>query len=108
VNEKYLYVCDNRNGRVQILDKENGNFIHQWKDGQRSFAYPQTILLYEHLFYVGDRDGIQVFTKENKCIQLVGSYGSGKGEFRGVTGVCIVNDKLYIVDYGNHRIQVWN
>jgi len=108
VNEKYLYVCDRGNNRVQILDKENGNFIHQWKDGQRSFESPQSILLYEHLFYVGDRNGIQVFTKENKCIQLIGSFGFDKGEFCVAAGVCIVNDKLYIVDYGNIRIQVWN
>jgi len=60
------------------------------------------------IFSVGDWNGIQVFTKEGKCIQLFGSYGKGKGEFRRVSGVCIGNDKLYIVDQGNFRIQVWN
>jgi len=108
VNEKYLYVCDWGNDRVQILDKENGNFIYQWKSGQRSFRFPLSILLYEQLFYVGDQHGVQVFTKENQCIQLFGSYGSGKGSFNLVSGVCIVNGKAYIVDNGNHRIQVWD
>jgi len=108
VNEKYLYVCDKWNQRVQVLDKENGKFICEWKDGQRKIEYPISILLYENLFYLGDCDGIQVFTKEGKCIQLFGSYGSGKGFVNWVRSVCRVNDKLYLVDYWNCRIQVWN
>jgi len=108
VNEKYLYVCDYSNHRVQILDKENGNFIDQWKCGQRFFNCPQSILLYEYLFYVGDENGIQVFTKDSRCIQLIGNSGSGEGEFGRVTGLCFVHDKLYIVDQVNNRMQVWN
>jgi len=107
VNENYLYVCDYMNHRVQIVDKENGNFIHQWIEGQRSFVNPESILLYEHLFYVGDKDGIQVFTKDNKCIQLIGSSGSDTGQFSSVTGICIANEKLFFVDHLNNRIQVW-
>jgi len=109
VDEEYLYVCDCANDRVQVLDKKNGTFICQWKNGQRSISRPRSILLYEHLFYVGDNYGIQVFTKQGTCIQVFGSsnIGSDKGEFDAVTGLCIVNDKLYIVDYCNRRIQVW-
>ena len=46
---------------------------------------------------MGDWDGIQEFTKEGKCIQLFGSFGSGKGECHMITSVCIVDDKLYFV-----------
>jgi len=106
VNQKYLYVCDLCNHRVQVLDKENGKFICEWKDGQRKIKDPMSILLHENLFYFGDCYGIQVFTKEGKCIQSFGSPGSGKKECDEVTGICIVDDKLYIVD--NPRIQVWN
>jgi len=110
VDEKYLYVCDYWNKRVQVLDKENGTFIHQWKQGQRLFSRPQSILLYEHLLYVGDADGIQVFTKQSpyKCIQVFGKGGSGKGEFKFARDLCIVNDKLFIVDTNNQRVQVWS
>ena len=52
VNEKYLYVCDWGNDRVQVLDKENGKFICEWKGGQRKIKYPMSILLYENLFYL--------------------------------------------------------
>jgi len=108
VNEKYLYVCDYGNDRVQVLDKENGKFICEWKEGQRKIVRPTSILLYENLFYLGDLDGIQVFTKAGQCIQLFGRYGYNEGEFSNIRGVCIVNDKLYIVDGLNCRIQVWN
>jgi len=110
VDEEYLYVCDSYNDRVQVVDKKNGTFICQWKNGQRSIYYPLSILWYEHLFYVGDRYGVQVFTKQGKCNQVFGisKDGSGKGEFDVVTGLCMVNDKLYIVDCCNSRIQVWS
>jgi len=108
VNEKYLYVCDHYNNRVQVLDKGNGTFFCEWKSGQRRIIQPQSILLHENLFYVGDNKGIQVFTKEGNCKELFGSAGSGQGEFLKPTGICVVKDKLYIVDSENVRIQVWN
>jgi len=113
INEQYLYVCDRSNQRVQMLNKENGTYISLWKMGERVFTSPQSILLYENFLYIGDWYGIQVFTKEQKnrkCIQVIGNsaFGSSKGMFRVVTSFCIVNDKLYIVDTDNQRVQVWN
>jgi len=108
VNERYLYVCDCFNHRVQVLDRENGKFILLLKDEQKNFHNPQMILLDEELVYIGDNNGIQVWTKESKCIQRIGCSRGNEGEFRLVRGFCIVNDKIYIVDHGNSRIQVWN
>jgi len=110
IDEKYLYVCDCINDRVQILEKENGKFKEQWKCGFRKFYYPLSILLYEPFIYVGDVNGIQVFSKDenNQCIESFGKKGRQTEEFTYVTGLCIVNDHLYIVDSGNIRIQVWN
>jgi len=109
VNNKYLYVCDKWNHRVQALNKDTGKFIREWKSGKREFKYPRSILLDENLLYVGDNIGIQVFMKEdNQCIQLFGSSGSVRGAFDEVTGICFVKGKIYIVDCGNSRIQVWS
>jgi len=108
-NRKYLYVCDCENNRVQVIDKFNGNFFCQWKDGSILLDGPQPILLYEKLLYVGDSNGIQVFSIEIPfMIQLIGSYGKGKQQFQCVLSLCIVENKLYISDNGNSRIQVWN
>jgi len=109
VNEKYLYVCDCLAQRVQIVDKENGKFISQWKEGgQRPLYYPQGILLFDEKLYIGDDHGIQIFTKDGKYIQDFGIFGSSQGHFRESRDLCIVNDSVYIVDWGNCRIQVWN
>jgi len=108
VNEKNLYVCDCYNHRIQVIDKENGTFICQWKGKERLLKYPRAILLYDNLLYVGDLNGIQVYTKDSECIQIFGSEGSGKEEFQGIRGLCMRDDKLYIVDCLNNRIQVWN
>jgi len=67
LNKKYLYICDYGNSRIQVLNKFNGNFIRQWTDpGQtRRFYNPRAILLYENqYFYIGDRNGIQIWKKK--------------------------------------------
>jgi len=109
VNEKILYVCDCSNNRVQLLDKENGNYISRLPDVQRLFDRPRSILLHFNLIYVVDWSGIQVFTShDNTCIQTFGKCGEGEGEFQGVSGLCLVNDKLFVADQINGRILVWN
>jgi len=104
IEKQDLYVCDSGNDRIQVVNKENGSFIHQWTTSR-----PLSLLIDQNLLYVGDTTGIQVFTKDYQCIQTIGSrvLGSGPGEFRYVSGLCIVNDKLYIVDNSNERIQVF-
>jgi len=105
-NEKYLYICDQSNYRVQVLNKENGNFITKWNDGRQCIYV--SILLYENLLYIGHRSGIQIWTKKGEYLQACGSFGGGKEEFDWVSGICVVNDKLYMVDQKNDRIQVWS
>jgi len=45
--------------------------------------------------------------EDEKCILIFGKHGNDKGEFHYVSGICMVEDKLYLVD-GNRRVQVWN
>jgi len=105
--KKNLYICDCYNHRIQVINKENGIFIRQWKGKERFLEYPRAILLYANLLYVGDLNGIQIYTKDSDCIQIFGSKGSGKEEFQGVRGLCMRKEKLYIVDCLKKRIQVW-
>jgi len=107
VNEKYLYICDKGNNRLQVLDKENGIFKKKWNGGQELFNSPQAILFYENLLYIGDSCRIQIFTKDGIFITLFGQR-FGRHGFTDITGICSVNDKYYIVDSKNYRVQVWN
>jgi len=41
--------------------------------------------------------------KNNKNLKI----GSRDGEFKHAIGLCVVKNKLYVADNGNHRIQVF-
>ncbi|HBG45691.1 MAG TPA: hypothetical protein DDW94_01720 [Deltaproteobacteria bacterium] len=59
------------------------------------------------LLYAADyyNDRVQVFDPEGKFITSFGGEGTGNGEFKGPTGVAVSEDKIYAVDWGNHRVQ---
>ena len=53
---------------------------------------------------------IQKFTGEGQFLTAVGEYGSGPLQFRSATDIAFntSNNKVYVVDDGNHHIQVLN
>jgi len=78
--------------------------------------FPEGIFLYDELLYIGDNEHVQVFTKDGQFTQRIGptdsikrstKVGEGNGEFKHAIGLCIVKNKLYVADNGNHRIQVF-
>jgi len=116
VNNTYVYVCDCYNHRIQILIKENGNFFHQWGKGQSStkkgqFSYPGSIFYHilEEMFYIGDWYSVQLFTKENICIQRIGDTTTGNkmNQFNYGYGLSVCDDQLYVCDRNNKRIQIF-
>jgi NHL repeat len=87
-----LYVADQGNNRIAVFDKD-GNF--------------------EMAFGWGVNDGkaeLQTCTIATTCRK--GLSGSGKGQFRGPTGIAVDNDPaspswhdVYVVDYDNRRVE---
>jgi len=116
LNNKYLYICDSMNHRVQILNKkENGKFITKWGNGTEStevgsFSNPYSIFYHieEEIFYVGDQNSIQLFTKDNFCLQRIGDFTTGKEQFQFnyISGLCIVDERLFVCDSNNSIIQI--
>jgi len=112
VENKYLYVCDCFNNRVQILHKETGRFIKKWGDVSQ-FHYPCSIYYHipEEIFYIGDEWSVQLISKHNNlCIQRLGDLISGNlmNQFSDVFGICIgTDDRLYISDRNNNRVQIY-
>jgi tripartite motif-containing protein 2/3/tripartite motif-containing protein 71 len=51
---------------------------------------------------------IQKFTSEGRFLAAVGKNGSGPLQFSNPSYVSFSNDKLYVVDVGNHRVQILN
>ena len=48
------------------------------------------------------------FTKEGKLMKVVGRKGMQPGEFSDLGNMKVINDKLYVCDRGNHRVQILN
>jgi len=105
---KYLYVCDHRNDRVQILTKDKGIYVAHWGNGETStekggLTRPSSIFLdeLENIFYVGDKYSVQLFLSDGKCIQRLGEG------FDAIFGLCKIDDRLYVSDFERKRIQVF-
>ena len=48
------------------------------------------------------------FSKEGKLMKVVGQEGTRPGEFKNPGIIKIINDKLYVSDRWNHRVQILN
>jgi len=108
IDDKFIYITDYQNHRVQVFNLENCNYSHQWGSqgtGDGQFTAPIEVRLYEGLCYVGDENGIQVFTTDGQFLYRF-RKGKGDNEFHYVYGIVIVDNRLYVSDPFNHRLVV--
>jgi len=111
VNDKYVYVCDQRNHRIQLLFKENGKCCDQWgkvpgkEQGQFTLPYCIYYHLVEEMFYIGDDTSAQVFSKNGVCVQRIGEESPRM--FGCVFGVSVIDDQLFVSEYALGRIHVF-
>jgi DNA-binding beta-propeller fold protein YncE len=106
-----VYVCDNRNNRVQKFDSE-GFFLAEWGSmgsGDGQFVFPEGIATdLEGNVYVADtgNNRIQKFTSTGAFVTKWGSHGTADGQFREPSDVAVDDDgNVYVVDTTNDRIQ---
>jgi len=52
---------------------------------------------------------VQLFRSDGVCIQRLGDkvYGKKMNQFDVVFGISVMNDRLYVSDFGNDRIQIF-
>jgi len=108
-----LYVCDCNNNRIQVLDKETGKYRFGWGSqgtAEGQFCLPYAIHLSDDTLYVGDFMNVQLFSTYGIFVQKIGeaTYGKNDGQFNFVTGLAVVNERLYVSDNCNGRIKVYN
>jgi len=112
VDDRYVYICDIRNDRVQILTKGNGLFVNQWVPGDLPVFHSPWVIYYDisyDMFYVGDSSGVSIF-RDGVSLQRLGdviSPGKEMNSFERVLGFCIMEDQLYVSDLDNKRIQIF-
>jgi len=107
VDNKFVYICDFNNHRVQLLRKD-GVYESQWggkgiKDIE--FTHPRCIYndKVDDIFYISDKCTIQLFQKDGICIQRLGtphSQGKDLNQFTWMNGCCVLDDRLYVCDRG--------
>jgi len=108
-----VYVSDTMNFRVQVLDRD-GNFVRQIGQIGRtpgSFARPKGLGVDSHgHVYVADAafNNIQIFNGSGALLLSFGSMGGGYGEFWQPLGIAVSDERLYVVDRFNDRIQVFD
>ncbi|MGB9749970.1 MAG: stalk domain-containing protein [Caldisericia bacterium] len=108
VDEDYIYVCDLNSGKVKVF-RHNGDFagffIEYPKMKPTSIAMDSNFNL-----WIVDRgdDTIKVFSIDNELKMIIGKSGSGKKEFKVPLDIVVFEDKVYVLDSGNARVQVFN
>eukprot|EP00475_Leptophrys_vorax_P013825 TRINITY_DN2018_c0_g2_i1.p1 TRINITY_DN2018_c0_g2~~TRINITY_DN2018_c0_g2_i1.p1 ORF type:complete len:411 (+),score=89.97 TRINITY_DN2018_c0_g2_i1:178-1410(+) len=103
-----VYVTEQSNNRVSVFDRL-GNFRRCWgKPGQ--FANPWGICVHEKLVYIcqSDLHKVQVFDRVGNFQFEFGSRGSAAGCLNYPAGITANGDELFVADYCNHRICVFD
>ena len=110
--EGRLYVTDAMNFRVQVLSAQ-GRFLRAFGklgDGSGDFSKPKGIGVDSdgHIYVVdGYLDVIQVFDPDGRFLLPFGSPGVGPGQFWLATGLLVHDDRVYVTDATNGRVEVF-
>ena len=109
-HDNRLYIGSYSNKRVEVFESD-GTFVRQIGAGHLSAPYGVTVHN-KHVFVAEDGNHrISVFTLDGQLIRTIGSQGSGHGQFRNPRSVAFAPDEdgdMYVADYSNSRIQVFN
>lgn len=110
--EGLLYVVDQLNSRVQLLDPD-GEYVDHFGDlgvGFAKFVRPKDVAVDEAgLIYVTDNafNNFQIFDADFTLLTFVGRGGNEPGQFHGASGLAVQGDEIAVVDQLGHRLQVF-
>ena len=108
----HLYVNDTMNFRVQVFDLD-GKHLHTFGDHGDSPGYiaqPKGLAVNSdgHIFIaeaVANR--VQIFNLDGEFLMSFGFTGQQPAAFQMPTGIAIADDRIYVTDSGNRRVQVF-
>ncbi|KAI6657865.1 Serine/threonine-protein kinase PknD [Oopsacas minuta] len=102
-----LYICDQDNSRIQVLNTE-GNYIRSF--GTDHLKEPFGICLSKDEVFVTDKakESILKFSLAGKFLKETGSRGYTKGRFKNISGLCHEAGLIYVCDCSMQRIQIFD
>ncbi|MFZ3172985.1 MAG: S-layer homology domain-containing protein [Carboxydocellales bacterium] len=110
-----VIVADTGNDRIQRWDGSAWEAWDSYGAENGSFLRPYAITVDQSgNVYVADdgSNSIQQFDSKGVFVQkwgkADGSTGTGVGEFNDPAGLVVINNILYVVDFGNHRLQKYD
>ena len=107
-SKQQLVVAEFGRKRVIVLDKEGKTVQTITCD---RFSRPTGVAVDKgDNIYVSDwgTSSLLKFNKEGKLMKTVEQQGTRPGEFNNLGFIKIINDKLYVCDNGNERVQILN
>lgn len=117
-NTGNVYVADSNNGRLLVFGP-NGALLTQVGRGvsEGNLGLPRGVAVDDSHVYVADSTGQRVFVyaplKSGQArLDYVGAFGAqgvGDGQFEFPNGLTLDSrGRIYVVDSGNGRVQVWS
>ncbi|MCG7965543.1 MAG: 6-bladed beta-propeller [Candidatus Thiodiazotropha taylori] len=111
-SDKKLFVNDTMNFRVQVFDSDGQHRSTFGKQGDASGYLTQSkgiAVDSDGHIYIADAlaNRVQIFTQNGEFLLEFGNTGRQPGEFQMPTGLAIWNDKIFVADSYNQRIQVF-
>lgn len=104
-DEKFIYITDSTNRRVQVFTKE-GKAIKIWPTG----GQPRGIDIgYMDRVHIVDAIGhtVMVYDKDGNFLVQFGSVGNDRGQMFYPNGIGTSGRRIYVADTWNHRVNVW-
>jgi iron(III) transport system ATP-binding protein len=117
-------LCALKDGRIAVADTHYSRIVFfndqgdvlstlgKYGKGPSEFVYPVAITQDDHEnFYVceyGENDRVQKFSVEGSLICSFGRFGTGPGEFQRPSGIVWYDNRVYIADAINNRVQVFS
>jgi len=108
VDEDYIFVCDLNSNKVKVF-RHNGEFAGFFIQFPKMLPTSITIDS-NYNIWITDRgdDTVKVFSIDNDLKMIIGKSGSGKKEFKTPLDIQFFDNKIYVLDSGNARVQVLN
>ena len=107
-SKQQLVVAECGGNKVTMFDRE-GKKVQTITC--EKFSYPNGVAVdKDDNIYVSDdgNSSLFKFSKEGKLMKVVGQRGAQPGEFSDLSMIKVINDKLYVCDCGNDRVQILN
>ena len=107
-----LYVSESQHSRISVFSRDGNKVRSIGMIGCPPFGYARTTGTAVHSngdIYVSTfASKVYRLDKKGEVVGSVGKEGTGNGEFKWADGIKIFNDELYVCDYGNSRVNVFD